>query len=128
MNRRTAILTKLVHVCTALGLLLKGGSKLDHAHEYWPVIAIFFASGIYILAITIFHARLHHHERRLTASVYAIEAVATGIVAWLNLTAGKVALGLVSCAAPLFFVVALAVHLSRTRPGNGAAEERVRAA
>jgi hypothetical protein len=118
MKKRAAKLQKVVHFCTAFVLLLKGISKLAHPHGYEAIIALFFASAIYIAAITILHDRLHQYERLLTASVYVIEAVVTGIMAWLYLAEGKRALGTVASLAPVLFTIALIVHLVKTSRGN----------
>jgi hypothetical protein len=109
------VLPKIVHFLTALTLLLKGISKLDHPEGYWPVILFFFASAAYILVITILHDRLHHHERALTASVYAIESAVTATVAWLYAHEGKKGLPWAAGFAAIMFAVALVVYLRKTR-------------
>jgi len=119
-NRRAAVLQKVVHVLTALILLLKGISKLEHASHYWPFIVFFFATAAWILAITILHDHLHSHARMLTASVYAIECVATAIVAGLYFAEGKRALPWVTTLAALGFAIAFVVHLKKTRRGRNA--------
>ena len=115
MKPRTAILQKVVHFCTALTLVLKAVSKLEHPEGYWPIILFFIASAAYIVAITILHDRLHHHERWLTASVYAIEAVVTATMAWLYAHEGKKGLPWFFALAAAMFAVALVVHLVKTR-------------
>ena len=112
---------KVVHFLTAFALLMKGIAKLEHPHGVWPVIVFFFAASAWIVVITLLHDRLHHHARLLTASVYAIECVATAIVALLYFREGKHALPFVYAAASIGFAVALAVHLTRTRGGGNAA-------
>ncbi len=125
-KRRAAILQKIVHFLTAFVLTLKGIGKLDHPHGLWPAILFFFAAAAWILAITLLHDRLHHHERALTASVYIIEAIATAIVAALYFAEGKRALPLVTLLGSLGFAIALIVHLKRTRNlGNGPEDEGV---
>jgi hypothetical protein len=119
-SRRAAVLQNVVHILTALVLALKGISKLEHASAYWPVIVFFFASAAWILAITILHDRLHAHERVLTASVYAIECVATAIMAGLYLAEGKRGLPWAMAVAAIAFAVALVVHLRKTSTGSTA--------
>ncbi|HYO77048.1 MAG TPA: hypothetical protein VE010_11345 [Thermoanaerobaculia bacterium] len=128
MKPRSAFLQKLVHFLTAFTLALKGFSKLDHPEGYWPVIILFFASAAYIVVVTLLHDRLHHHERWISASIYALEAVAMAIMAAVYLSEGKRALGTVATLAPIGFTIALIVHLRRTRGGNGPHPPRVRGA
>jgi hypothetical protein len=128
MKQRNAFLQKLVHFLTAFTLALKGFSKLEHPEGYWPIIIFFFASAAYIVAVTLLHDRLHHHERWITASIYALEAVAMTAMAAVYLSEGKRALGTVASLAPVGFVVALIVHLRRTRRGNGPHPPPVRGA
>lgn len=116
-NRRAAVLQKVVHVLTALVLTLKAISKLEHAAHDWPVIVFFFVSAAWILAITILHDHLHAHARMLTASVYAIESVATAIVAGLYFAEGKRGLPWVTAVGALGFAIALIVHLRKRRSG-----------
>jgi tellurite resistance protein TehA-like permease len=122
-NRRALLLQKLVHTLTALVLTLKALAKLEHPHGLWPAIVFFLVSSIWILAITILHDhlhnRLHTHTRFLTASVYAIECIATAIVAALYFAEGKHALPWVTTLGSIGFAIALIVHLRQTRPGNG---------
>jgi len=120
MTPRTPFLQKLVHFITAFTIFLKGFAKLEHPAGYWPVIAFLFASAIYVVTITILHDRLHHHERVLTASVYAIECVAVGITAWLTASEGKRGLPWVFGIASLLFFVAVVVKLTARPRGNGA--------
>ena len=128
MKERSAALQKFVHFLTAFVIVLKGIAKLEHPHGYWPIIIFLFASGIYIAAIAILHDRLHHHERYLTASVYAIEAIALGLTAWLYAGEGKRYLPWVLAVAAVLFVVAIVVRLSVKRGGNGAGPHQVRGA
>ena len=118
MKQRSAVLTKLIHLLTALTLLLKGVDKLAHPEGMWPAIIFFFASAAYIAAITALHDRLHHHVRAITASVFAIESIATALVAWVYAHEGKKGLPWLMAFASAMFLVALVVHLVRTR-GNG---------
>jgi hypothetical protein len=74
---------------------------------------------VWILAITLLHDRLHAHARLLTASVYAIESIATAIVAALYFAEGKRFLPWVTALGSLGFAIALIVHLTQTRRGNG---------
>jgi hypothetical protein len=124
VNRRAAVLQKLVHFLTALTLLMKGVAKMEHPEGYWPVILFFFASAAYIAAITALHDRLHHHVRSITASVYAIECIATALMAWVYAGEGKKGLPWAAAVASAMFLVALVVHLAKTR-GNGPHPERV---
>jgi hypothetical protein len=121
MTRRAALLQKLVHFLTALTLVLKAIAKMEHPHGYAPVITFFLLSAIYIVVITLLHDRLHAHLRLLQASVYAIECVATGIVAWLFVQEGKHGLQWVMGFASLMFLVALIIHLVKTRDHHAAA-------
>ncbi|MDQ3283908.1 MAG: hypothetical protein M3Q69_21095 [Acidobacteriota bacterium] len=114
MKKPPAALQKAVHFLTAFTIALKGFAKLEHAHDYWPVIALFFAAAIYIVTITVLHDRLHHHVRLLTASVYAIECGVTAIVALLYAHEGKRFLHYALAFAAAMFAVALIVHLTRT--------------
>jgi hypothetical protein len=125
MKKRAVILQKFVHYLTALVLVLKGVTKLEHPHGLWPAILFFFAAAIWIAAITLLHDRLHHHARLLTASVYAIECIATLIVAALYFAAGKRGLPWLMTLAAAGFAIALIVHLRRTRSGNGPHDTRV---
>jgi hypothetical protein len=127
MRTRSALLQKLVHFLTALTLLLKGIDKLEHPHGYWAIIFFFLASAAYIAAITAFHDRLHHRLRAINASVFAIESVATGAVAWVYFQEGKKFLPWLMAFASLMFLVALIVHLLKTR-GNAPHPERVNGA
>ena len=127
MRKRNPLLTKLVHFLTALTLLLKGVDKLDHPEGMWPIIFFFLASAAYIAAITALHDRLHHHVRAITASVFAIECVATALVAWVYAHEGKKGLPWFMAFASLMFLVALIVHLVRTH-GNGHPAEAVNGA
>jgi hypothetical protein len=124
MKRRAALLQKFVHFMTAVTLLLKGVTKLEHPAGYWPVILFFLAGAAYIAAITAMHDRLHHHLRRITASVYAIECTATALMAWLYAAEGKKGLPWAAGAASAMFLAALVIHLAKTR-GNGPHPERV---
>ena len=109
------VLPKIVHLLTALTVLLKGFAKLEHPEGYWPVIMFFFASAAYIATIAILHDRLHHHERWITASVYAIEAMVTATMAWVYAHEGKKGLPWAAGIAAAMFAVALVVHLVKTR-------------
>jgi hypothetical protein len=117
LKQRPALLQKLIHFLTALTLLLKAFDKLEHPHGYGLIITFFLVSAIYIVAITLLHDRLHAHLRLLEASVYGIESVATGIVAWLYLQEGKHYLQWLMGFASLMFVVALIVRLVK-RPDH----------
>jgi hypothetical protein len=127
MRPRSAILQKLIHFLTALTLLMKGLDKLDHPQGMWPIIFFFLASAAYIAAIAALHDRLHHHERALTASVFAIESLATATVAWVYLHEGKKFLPWLMALGSVMFLVALIVHLVKTR-GNAPHPERVNGA
>lgn len=109
------LLPKIVHLLTALTVLMKGLAKLEHPDGYWAVIIFFFASAAYIATIAVFHDRLHHHERLLTASVYAIEIAVTSCVAWVYAHEGKKGLPWGFGLAAVLFGVALVVHLVKTR-------------
>jgi hypothetical protein len=127
MRRPPAFLQKFVHFMTALTVLLKGVSKLDHPDGYELLIAFLFACAVYIVTITLLHDRLHRHERFLTASVLAIESVVTGIMAWLYVTEGKKGLPWLAASASVMFLVALLVQLVKTR-GNAPHSDRVNGA
>ncbi|HEV7764350.1 MAG TPA: hypothetical protein VGQ76_05070 [Thermoanaerobaculia bacterium] len=114
-SARATILQKLVHVLTALTITLKAVAKMEHAEGSQGVILFFLASAVYIIAITLLHAKLHKHERRLTASVYAIECVVTAIVTWLYATEGKQGLQFVTGIASVGFAIAFMVHLTKAR-------------
>jgi hypothetical protein len=116
---RAAFLQNIVHLLTVLVLLLKAITKLAHPHGLWPVILFFLAAAGWILAITLLHHKLHRHTRLLTASVLALEAIATALVALLYHLEGKHALPWVTALAAVGFAIALIVHLRQTRPGNG---------
>jgi hypothetical protein len=113
LKQRPAILQKLIHFLTALTLLLKAFAKMEHPHGYEAVITFFLLSTIYIIAITLLHDRLHAHLRLLDASVFGIECIATGIVAWLYLQEGKHYLQWLMAFASLMFLVALIVRLMK---------------
>lgn len=115
LNRRQALFQKFVHFLTALTLLLKAIGKMEHPHGYEAIIAFFLLAAIYIVAITLLHDRLHAHLRLLEASVYGIESIATGIVAWLYLQEGKHYLQWLMAFASVMFIVALVVRLGRKR-------------
>jgi hypothetical protein len=118
LKQRPAILQKLIHFLTALTLLLKAFDKMEHPHGYGAVITFFLVSTIYIIAVTLLHDRLHAHLRLLDASVYGIESVATGIVAWLYLQEGKHSLQWLMAFASLMFIVALIVRLVKNLPAD----------
>jgi drug/metabolite transporter (DMT)-like permease len=120
MNRRAALLQKFVHLLAAFTILMKALAKLDHPDGYWPVIALFLIATIYIVLITVFHERLHRHVRLLDASVYAIECVVMGIVAWLSFHEGARWLPYVFSIASAGFAIAFVMRLVR-RP-RGAAD------
>lgn len=114
MNPRAkTILPKLVHFLTAFGIFIKALVKLEHPEGYWPVIGLFFASSAYILTITLLHSRLHRHERRLDASVYAIECVVMAIVAGIYFKEGARLLPYVFAFASLGFGIATVVRLTK---------------
>jgi hypothetical protein len=115
---RPAILQKVIHFLTALTLLLKAFAKMEHPHGYELIITFFLVSTIYIIVITLLHDRLHAHLRLLDASVYGIECVATGIVAWLYLQEGKHYLQWLMAFASLMFLVALIVRLVKNPPAD----------
>jgi hypothetical protein len=117
-RRRAAALQKLVHYLTAFTMLLKGWAKSDHPEGHWPVILLFFAAAAWIAIITVLHDRLHAHVRLLTASVYALECLVTAVMAAVYVGEGKRALPWFWALASLLFLVALVVHLRRTRRGN----------
>lgn len=127
MRTPPAFLQKFVHFMTALTILLKGVSKLDHPEGYMPLIVFFFACAAYIVIVTLLHDHLHHHERLLTASVLGIECVVTAIMAWLYATEGKKGLPWVAALASLSFLIAIVVRLVRTR-GNASHSDRVNGA
>lgn len=112
-GRRAALLQKFVHFLTAFTLLMKALSKLDHPEGKGAVIAFFLAAAIYIVAITLLHDHLHAHARILEASVYAIESVGTGIVAYLYSAEGKRGLPWVFAAAAVGFAIACVIRLTR---------------
>jgi hypothetical protein len=128
MKKRAALLQKFVHFMTAITIFGKAIAKLEHPHGYWPIIVFLFASGICVVTITILHDRLHHHERYLTASVYAIECIALSIAAWLSFGEGKRYLPWAFAFAAAMFFVAIVVRLTRKGAGNGAAPHEVRGA
>jgi len=114
-QRRASLLQKFVHFLTALTLTLKGVSKMEHPHGYEAVIALFLASAIYIVVITILHDRLHAHARTLTLSVYAIESLVSAVMAWVYFHEGKHALPYAFILAALLFAIALLVQARRSR-------------
>jgi hypothetical protein len=115
-NERATILQKLVHFLTALTITLKAIAKMEHPEGSQGVILLFLASAVYIIAITLLHAKLHKHQRFLTASVYAIECVVMAVVTWLYVSEGKQGLQFVTGIASVGFAIALMVHLTKTRP------------
>jgi hypothetical protein len=114
-NDRATLLQKLVHVLTALTLTMKAIGKMEHPEGSQGVILLFLASAVYIIFITLLHARLHKHQRVLTASVYAIECIAMAIVTWLYMSEGKQGLQFVTGISSVGFAIALMVHLTKTR-------------
>lgn len=114
MNRRTALLQKLVHLLAAFAILMKALAKLEHPEGSWPVIMLFLAATITIVLITVFHERLHRHERLLDASVYAIESVVMAIVAWLYFHEGARWLPYAFVIASVGFAIAFVVRLTRS--------------
>jgi hypothetical protein len=112
-NRRAGIAVKVAHFLTAFTVFTKGLAKLEHPHGYELIIAFLFVSAAYIVAITVFHDRLHEHVKLLDASVYAIECVVMSIVTWLYASEGKHLLQYFTGAAALLFAVALVVRLVR---------------
>lgn len=121
MSGRSVALQKFVHFMTAFVIAMKGVAKLEEPRASMPLIALFFASAIYIVITTILHDRLHHHLRWIDASVFAIEIVLTGIIAAGYFAEGKPALGGLMALAATLFGVALTVHLLRTRRREGKA-------
>ena len=113
MKKRAEVLQKLVHYLTAFTIFLKALTKLEHPEGYWPLIILLFAASAYIVVVTLLHARLHHHARRIDASVYGIECAVMAIVAWLFFGEGKTALASVYSLASIGFAVALVVRLTR---------------
>lgn len=112
-KRRATLLQKLVHFLTAFTLLMKALSKLDHPEGKGAVIAFFLLAAIYIVAITLLHDHLHAHARTLEASVYAIEAIGTGLLAFLYSAEGKKGLPWVFAAAAIGFVIAFVIRLTK---------------
>jgi hypothetical protein len=110
-GRRAALLAKLVHFLTAFTILLKALAKLEHPQGYWPVIVLFLLASIYIVVTTLLHARLHRHAARIDASVYAIEAVVMGIVAWLSFREGAQWFPYLYVVAAVGFAVSFVVRL-----------------
>ncbi len=120
MTRRAALLAKFVHFLTALTILLKALVKLEHPEGYWPVIVLFLVSSIYIVVMTLLHARLHRHAALIDASVYGIETVVTAIVAWVSFREGAQSFPYLYVAASIGFAVALVVRLVKgDRPAGG---------
>lgn len=112
-QKRAATLQKFVHFMTAFTMIMKGIAKLEHPVGYWTIILFFFATGVYITIITLLHDRLHAHMKILDATVYALESVATGLVAWLFLVEGTRYLQYLFAFASVMFAVACAVRLLR---------------
>jgi hypothetical protein len=114
-HERSATLQKFVHFMTALTMIMKGITKLEHPTGYWPIIIFFFATGLYITTITLLHDRLHAHMKLLDATVLALESMATGLVAWLFLVEGTRYLHYFFAFASVMFAIACAVRLLRGR-------------
>lgn len=112
-QQRAATLQKLVHFMTAFTMIMKGVAKLEHPAGYWPIIIFFFATGAYITVITLLHERLHAHTKLLDATVYALESMATGLVAWLYVVEGTRYLQYLFGAASVMFAIACAIRLLR---------------
>ena len=107
------MLQKFVHFMTAFTMIMKGIAKLENPTGYWPVIIFFFATGTYITVITLLHDRLHAHTKILDATVYALESMATGLVAWLFIVEGTRFLQYVFGLAAVLFAMACVVRLLR---------------
>lgn len=120
-TQRAAALQKVAHFLTALVVILKGIVKLEHPEGYWPLIVFLFAGGAYIAIVTILHDRLHHHMRRIEASVYAIESLVMVAMTWIFVSEGKNAIQYVTALAALAFAIATAVRL--VPPRNADAHE-----
>lgn len=119
MNRRAALLQKFVHLLAAFTILMKALAKLEHPEGSWPLIMLFLAATITIVVITVFHERLHRHERLLDASVYAIESVVMAIVGWLYFHEGARWLPYPFVIASLGFAIACVVRLGQESPRPG---------
>ena len=121
--RRAAALQKVGHFLTALVVILKGVVKLEHPEGYWPLIVFLFAGGAYIAVVTVLHDRLHHHMRRIEASVYAIESLVMVAMTWIFVSEGKNAIQYVTGLAALAFAVATMVRLIGKRESHRAGSE-----
>ncbi len=104
-------LDTLTHLLTAFVILMKGISKLEHAHEYAPFIALYFASSLAVFLIVCFHHWLSHRIRHLGVATYLIESLVMGSIAYLQFTQGSTRLGWPFLVACILFIVAVVVRI-----------------
>jgi hypothetical protein len=77
------------HVLTAFVLAVKGFSKLDHAKEYAPLIAVCWGGAALILATLAFRRRLRLFASKLEALILLVEGVVAAIVGTLSMQHGQ---------------------------------------
>ena len=114
MNKvASARLQSVSHYLAGLVILLKGLSKLDIAAS--ALAYVFIITGAVVIIATVFHQRIHRHERVYLASLYLIEAVVMALVAWTFASEGKKGLPVVFGIAAFLFAVAFVVMLFARR-------------
>ena len=77
------------HVVTAFVLAVKGFSKLDHAREYAPLIAVCWGGAAFILVTLVLRGRVHLFASKLEALILLIEGVVAAIVGALSMQHGQ---------------------------------------
>lgn len=121
MNKVAAArLQSVAHYLAGLVILLKGVAKLDAAPS---ALAYFFViTGAVVLIATVFHQRIHRYERFYLTSLYLVEAVVMGLVAWTFAAEGKKGLPIVFGLAAFLFAVAFVMILFARRRTSTAVE------
>jgi hypothetical protein len=108
------------HYLTGIVIILKGVAKLEHAHEDWPYIALFFLSGGLIIIGTAVHHQLEVGFPYLQAVFYFIEFSVTLAIAWFYVSAGKKGLQYPTAGAAMLFAALAVYHFRHPYVQRGA--------
>ena len=98
------------HYLTGMVIVLKGVAKLEHVHDNWPYIVLFFLSGGLIIIGTAVQHHLEAGFPHLQAVFYFIEFSVTLAIAWFYVSAGKRGLQYPTAGASMLFAVLAVYH------------------
>jgi peptidoglycan/LPS O-acetylase OafA/YrhL len=107
----------LAHYLTAFALALKGVSKLDHPHGYWPLILLCWISATMIVILTARHDRLEKRGVPVVLLTYLAEAAVCGALAFVTFQEGKHGLPYAWLLVAVLYGVAAVVRFARLRRG-----------